>query len=689
MGDDLFGDTADVGAQLMPVPPPNGLLERIDDTHRIGACQKLAWSASGSIAHVASHGRRIDFYVVNHDAAKGSCKVSKACPPSIPALHGADFVHIEWSRLGLELFACDNLGRTHLYANKLGRMCKADIDAPQPRSGSTFPQQHQDSNPGLIVGVYWLPCQPAHTKSPWIGPAYRNGDSWSTIMQARKEQMVANPAEKASACMCISSTRGLKLLYQRENMPGHWGEVNLQIGTVHSSSDLLTHAAFGDDADAILLTTHDVSGRLDLYDIEIAWHAQSTTPPRGPRMTYVFPTIQISHLKIMDQCLPRQIGYQESSDFTAHRDTSQAQLSSLHVLPRPLEAVGMGSLDPVIMAVFTYVPDYYDTSQQHQDAFSVIARWEHRSITASLHESFSTLNKTVGAADNSTGNPTFYCLERQPDILIPSTILSVQDHHFGSILSFCMSDSSVDMRSRATMESILADGSDTIVSSLPQAGFVYFAGEPCLHAAIAPSAAMIVTSTSEDVLGVVRIQYTNGSLSMSTEEDDHKQQATVMALAREHALSIVHHYTPDEIFSLLPPDLSAERRYQFIHKTMLALSRTADLSVEDPKKAMFRVTHEALFQKVLSAQYVIGYRSQVNRDVPTLMAFAFMNAREIALTLYAVGADLAQARQADTIYTLVGHTTWTQDFLTYLVDELCSLWRHAQDRPAESLTREA
>ncbi|KAK4888078.1 hypothetical protein LTR28_003022, partial [Elasticomyces elasticus] len=188
-------------------------------------------------------------------------------------------------------------------------------------------------------------------------------------------------------------------------MPGHWGEVNLQIGTVHSSSDLLTHAAFGDDADAILLTTHDVSGRLDLYDIEIAWHAQSTTPPRGPRMTYVFPTIQISHLKIMDQCLPRQIGYQESSDFTAHRDTSQAQLSSLHVLPRPLEAVGMGSLDPVIMAVFTYVPDYYDTSQQHQDAFSVIARWEHRSITASLHESFSTLNKTVGAADNSTGNP--------------------------------------------------------------------------------------------------------------------------------------------------------------------------------------------------------------------------------------------------------------------------------------------
>ena len=126
-----------------------------------------------------------------------------------------------------------------------------------------------------------------------------------------------------------------------------------------SSDDLLSHAAFGEDGNHLILATHDESRRLRLYKIIIHWNVTPLTRGNQHAMT-VAPTLEIGHLTALDRVSPQM--------------SDVARLSHLSVVPVPLESErtnGGATLSPVVLGVYTYAASQLDTLQAQPDTVSV------------------------------------------------------------------------------------------------------------------------------------------------------------------------------------------------------------------------------------------------------------------------------------------------------------------------------
>lgn len=71
-----------------------------------------------------------------------------------------------------------------------------------------------------------------------------------------------------------------------------------------------------------------------------------------------------------------------------------------------------------------------------------------------------------------------YLLRRSSDLLVPRSLLSVQQINASTTLAMVYSDGLVEFRDRTTMEVLPPDGSGQI-SSLHQIGFAFFDSAPC------------------------------------------------------------------------------------------------------------------------------------------------------------------------------------------------------------------
>ena len=105
------------------------------------------------------------------------------------------------------------------------------------------------------------------------------------------------------------------------------------------------------------------------------------------------PVIHIQHVKIEGMCSPLIVP-QDINDPTAGLGRgfgSQAQLSHLDLIPHGPETRNREPTYPTIVAVFSHIPNQYDKGQLHEDAFSIIARWQLCITKASLHPAFDQL----------------------------------------------------------------------------------------------------------------------------------------------------------------------------------------------------------------------------------------------------------------------------------------------------------
>lgn len=151
---------------------------------------------------------------------------------------------------------------------------------------------------------------------------------------------------------------------------------------------------------SLLLVVHTLSCQLRVYCIHIKWKLPSNPKQIPPNQLSPIPTLQVRHLKAEHNFAPvRSPSDPEGSPTGAdQRNSSQAFLSHLELLPSAPISRHREATHPTIMAIFSCVHNSNNSSQQLQESFSIISRWELHTENQTLHSSF---NKLLSKRNNA------------------------------------------------------------------------------------------------------------------------------------------------------------------------------------------------------------------------------------------------------------------------------------------------
>lgn len=220
------------------------------------SCSKL-----GTIASISPDGTHINLQCARASPSDASWELSEPTSCSIfsPTLPGGPIVHLAWSpAITPELAVIDAYGRVCLlfFNNSVNKASlitrKWDNDTPDDLLS--------------VVGCYWLPllippnrqvsCSPSPSPSTLIdpdedqfnvtyGPAVRENGKYqynNSIIQASGPY---HPNPSRSALVCVTANGLLKLFFaQNSNLVQ---ETQLEMESITSSDDLITHAAVCSD----------------------------------------------------------------------------------------------------------------------------------------------------------------------------------------------------------------------------------------------------------------------------------------------------------------------------------------------------------------------------------------------------------------------------------------------------------
>ncbi|KAK5168419.1 Mediator of RNA polymerase II transcription subunit 16 [Saxophila tyrrhenica] len=658
--DDLFGEAADglgvdalgVGLSVLPIPP--ALVNRIEEKQDRGCCTKLAWSTSGSIAQITDHGRKVEFRCMLRNPKTKEWRLTEPSKTPIVAPEGTIFEHVHFSGVGIDLAVADNHGHVRVYAlvGNLGKMLL---------SPNNFSQEVDSQGVDVAVGLHWLPVYPTEFKVPYMSPATKIGDKWMTELRNpnTSDPKVHHPADGRSSLLYVTRNAKLRLMYQND---GVWHAASAELEGGSSSSDQLTHAAMAENADHLLLGTHDTRKRFCLYKIAITWNATQHTRPQQPPSTIVAPTLEIARLTVLEHISAQ------------HADL--ATLSELRLVP-PI-APNVAQTDPpslpTIIAVFTRVPLPVDPTQQHQEAFSIIARWQVETTTAVQHESFAKLKPNGNTAPQSG----VAVLRRQEDNITSKVVLSVEPQYHNTILALCASDGTIEFRDRVTMASLEPYGDTTTVSSLPQAGFEHVAGDHVPNVAMSPDGSMLVTTKADDTVSTksMQLRYSWHPLEDGMSDPKGLIEAAVVCLARQYGILCCASAANDDSLALLPPDLSPELRSLYIREVIEMTNRPMDMATWELNKQQQNVIREPILRVIASAQFVINKKPGTQK--PTLMgkfAYIYLNARLCCTVLAQVIANKETHLHPSHLHSLRGVAKWCCDLLCWVADSLITLKR--------------
>jgi mediator of RNA polymerase II transcription subunit 16, fungi type len=345
----------------------------------------------------------------------------------------------------------------------------------------------------------------------------------------------------------------VKLIYQMDR----WNEAVVELESIGSSKDLLTHASFASDSgmstgtpfgathanqpidDSVLLAVHTASREVRLYRIVVNWNIEkasnktSTQLPSQASMT-------ANRVQIVDLCYSTPPTSPDNIAFpnVGQDDINKAKLTHLELIsPLPQKERGEFTY-PTIMTISSYMPDHSDIAQQ---PFSVISRWELRSATYKLDPVFGQLSKKSFQSSaklvrssaplvKTSADPCVLQngleLIKMEDVVTPKIILSVQQINSGKEIVLTYSDGAVEFRDKTTMIPIVPNGDVKTVTSMSQVGFSYPTEEPCeyfnhfhtfaqiftdvepaLHHTLSSNQCLAVSLNSDHDFKVRRMQY--------------------------------------------------------------------------------------------------------------------------------------------------------------------------------------
>ncbi|KAI1859795.1 hypothetical protein JX265_010244 [Neoarthrinium moseri] len=651
--DDLFGDAP---LALQNRPPSKRLLLRLSELRSRGSCQGLAWSKTGSIASIAPDGRSLELRYIRADPKDATWGLSEptTCTPW-QNLAGGPIVHLAWAPTqGSELAIIDAVGRV-LMVN-----FGTNVNTPSPAARSWDKDPLDDTN--AVVGTYWLPSYPAHRgqANHLHAPAVKEGNNYNYEHSIVVSHPPYHPNPAKSAFFCIT-TVGLLKMFWAQNITSKIEESSLELESVTSSDDLITHAAMVSDTRVAMATS---SKQLQVVQVVLNWGMPSQENMKGglPQNQTLNPSLMGRPVAI-STWLPG--GPSES-----HLDAAMTRLSLLEFIPTTFDSASRTWHPPLVVTVRSFVPT--PDTPYNQETQSVIDTWEViLNQDQTMHHAF----ENLGSRRNSTGSSPSVTqrLKRLDPIIVNKIIIGITVVRMGTVVCFSYSDGTVEYRDRITMNEVWTAPKLDRINSVHEAGFTH-SGEPsCLQTAVSPTLFSLVQMCED---GKIKWHGVNYTLSDPASMDDAQYRGVIAALTMSTAQLAATQSNVDDILATARQFIGKERFAQDWVTEIVRMMRIAvDYSEEAHHDALVR---NQLLQMCFSTLSHFGWNGNFQpRAFSGKMAMFALNLRNIVILITIASNGHMKERtpldEPEVVDALATCCKWSIDLLCWITDSLFCL----------------
>ncbi|KAK3945310.1 RNA polymerase II mediator complex subunit Sin4 [Diplogelasinospora grovesii] len=666
---DLFGDPVienalDVHLQPTRPSPSKQLRQRLDELRTRGCCQGIAWSRQGTIASVSKDGRSVDLRFLRCHPENGVWDLSEAHSGTawVSSVNiGTPVTHLAWAATSSpELAVIDAVGRIYILSfsislNKAYPVRKWDSDAVD------------DLN--AVVGCYWLPLGLPQNRQVHVthGPAVWTGNDYKYENSLYPATGPWHPNLSKSALVCLTTNGLLKLFFAQSTHP-RVEETALELESITSSDDLITHSSICSDKSALLIAYATASRQLKVARVGINWGlprlpADSKVPPVPPGSIPLNPAFQEKHVAITSWL---QWGPSESVD------SSMAQLTLMEILPSALRGQIPGNppkadmVNPSILTVRTYIPA--DNSPYQAECQSIIDRWELRSDQAqTLHPAWEQL---TGPRKNTL--PPAHYLRKLESIVIPKVIVSIHQMQLGKVICFAFSDGTVQYRDRFTFDEIYQEQNVQMISSPHQVGFQFTNETPCLQVAFSPTNCSFAQVCEDGKVKWNLMRYPTQDVNAALQ--GMQQDAIMAALSLAISSAAMNGVNCDDVLAIARPfTQKPDFTHAWIKEIVKLLKIHVDYSEEVHHDQLVRNQH---LQLCLSIINHFGFQGEFKpRSFDGRFAMLALNVRNIVILITIASntpvnlkEKLSPLDEPEVVESLAGCARWAVNLLCYLSD---------------------
>ncbi|KAL2269964.1 hypothetical protein VTJ83DRAFT_2148 [Remersonia thermophila] len=673
---DLFGDPV-INNPLDALPARPSLSKplqlRLEELRSRGSCQGIAWSRHGTIASISKDGMSVELRFLRSNPQTADWQLSEpsfwAPAPAHPAPSpsgsaspvstSAPFVHLAWApSSNPDLAVIDALGRLTLLSFHLS------INQTCPvRRWETDLVDHLHK----VVGCYWLPTQiPGSKQHVHLihGPAIRSQSDRNQPEYKYEHQVYPahgpfHPHPGKSAFLCVTTNGALRLFFTQIN--GRLEETSIELESVNSCDELITHAALCSEKNNVLIALATASKQLRIVRASIHWGlppADKQVPPGGVPLR---PSLREFHV---DTASWAQHGSQEP----AADALSTAQLTHIEILSSAPAGHGQPLSPPVVLMVRSCVSS--DGSLYDLDCQTIIDRWE---IVNDQPQSLSPAFQQLGTMPSKP--PQMPRLRRLDPIMLPKVVVTITTALFGRIICLGFSDGTVQYRDRFTFDEVYHEQNTDAIMHPLQLGFRFPEPTPCLQVAFSPTNCSFVQMCEDAALQWNQLQCPMDGPNLALETVD--QKAVIVALTIALSASALSQVTCDDILAMARPlaqlpDFAAS----WIRETVNILKITVDYSEETHHDQLIR---NILLQMCLSMLGHLHFRGEFKPRPPegkfATLALAIRNiflVLTVALNSPPMG-KLVPLDDLDVVEAVTGCTRWGISLLGWITDSLFEL----------------
>ncbi|GAB0136152.1 hypothetical protein EsDP_00004464 [Epichloe bromicola] len=662
--DDLFGD--DVPLQLPVRSQGKQLQQRLDELRNRGCCQALAWSKSGTIASITPDGQHLELRFLRCHPKNGTWGLGEATTcdlvkgtPAIP------LVHLEWGPTNSpELAIMDAAGRVAVVS--------FGVSLNHPLPTRKWDTDSVDDFHG-VSGCYWLPVAPSNQQKPFnvmYGPANKQGNMYQYESSFVHALGPCHPHSAKSALFCLTMNGMLKMYWSQNN--GRMEETTMELESVNTTDELVTHAAFSSDKKYLLAAIATSSCQLKLLKIEIQWagpgsSSEKNTMPQNARLN---PALVETHVASVNWLCT-------GSNDTDH-DAAIAELSFVQILPTVMDSSGSSTVPYMILTVRSRAAG----EGNFQAAQSILDRWEAAESKQGLDPAF----EQLGNRRHSTSSepPSITKLKKLKPVVINKVVIGLQIIHFGKTLLLTMSDGSLEYRDRFTFEEVYAGQDFAKIMTLRQAGWSFSDDGPCHQAAVSPTGCSMVQLGDDGKVRWNKLQYAIGDIGDTTQ--DAHYSATIASISIAAASAMWHQNNHDDLLAVVQ-SLAYKKKFvlDWVSELIRILKIQVDYSDETHHDALMR---NLSLQFCLGIMNSLGFRGEsLKRSFQSKFAMIDLNLRNVVIlitlasnTPLNVREKMSPLDEHEVVDALAGCAKWSVDLLSWLVDSLFELMNDEEFR---------
>ncbi|KAF4984834.1 hypothetical protein FZEAL_62 [Fusarium zealandicum] len=651
--DDLFGDA--VGLSLPVRAQSKQLQQRMDDLRNRGCCQAVAWSRTGTIASITPDGQNVELRYLRRHPYNGSWDISDPTTchlvkgtPAIP------IVHLVWAGTSSpDLAIIDAVGRVTIVSFSIS------LNHP-------FLQRKWDTDPvddvHAVVGAYWLSIAPSNQQSYNVmyGPATKHGNGYTYESSFVHAGGPSHPNPAKSALFTITTNGILRMIWSQSN--NRIEETTMELESVSSSDEVITHASFASEKKHLLLALATNSKQLRLIKIEIQWGSTSQPDKASGRPSgNLNPSLVEKHLV--------------TTNWGGHSDSSHdaliAELSHMEVLPSLMDNTGKNTTPPMLVAVRSRTPN----EGPYQMAQSVLDRWEAVEERQSLQPAF----EQLGSRRNSVSSelPAVTQLQKTASIVINKVVIAFHTINFGKVLVFAYADGTVEHRDRFTFEELYTSQETTKIMNLRQVGWTFADEGPCQQVAFSPTHCSMIQMGDDGKVRWNKLHYPLDDIGNSMQDPHYA--GSIAALTVTAAPSMFYQNNYDDMLAIVRPYTVKKRFIQdWITELIRILKIQVDYSEDTHHDALVR---NGSLQYCLSIMNALGFRGEFSpRSFQGKFSMLSLNVRNVVVlvtiasnTPLTVREKLSPLDEPEVVETLAGCGKWALDLVAWLIDCLFEL----------------